>query len=76
MSSTQKEITRYAKKQENVTRKEKKKSGKETTMENTSKVKTNLKDLPQKHHLSQILPGTLYGQVGAIPGQQGGGEGK
>lgn len=32
--------------------------------------------LPQKHQLSQILPGTLYGQVGVIPGQQEGREGK
>ena len=33
----------------------KKKSGKETTMENTSKVKTDLKDLPQKQPLQSGL---------------------
>lgn len=53
MSSTQKEITRYAKKQENVTRKEKKKKAvSRTDPEITQMLELQKKDFKQKKDMS------------------------
>ena len=54
MSSTQKEITRYAKKQENVTRKEKKKKKavSRTDPEITQMLELQKKDFKQKKDMS------------------------
>lgn len=52
MSSTQKEITRYAKKQENVTRKEKKKAVSRTDPEITQMLELQKKDFKQKKDMS------------------------